>query len=37
LEALVAAYRKKVPFVEEDRFMHADIDASVGFVRGYLG
>lgn len=35
LEKLVAAYRKKVPFVEEDRFMYTDIDESVGFVQGF--
>ncbi len=35
LETLVAAYREVVPFVEEDRFMYADIDAGVGFVKAW--
>jgi histidine ammonia-lyase len=33
LEQLLQDYRKVVPFVEQDRFLHDDMERSVGFLR----
>lgn len=33
LESFVAQYRQIVPFLDQDKFMHPEIDASIGFLR----
>ena len=33
LELFVAEYRKVVPFLDQDKFMYSEIDASIGFLR----
>ncbi|MCB9222880.1 MAG: histidine ammonia-lyase [Crocinitomicaceae bacterium] len=33
LEEIVTAYRKKVPFVEEDKFMQPEIEKSINFIK----
>ncbi len=33
IEGFLAAYREEVPFVEEDRILHNDIEASVRFIQ----
>lgn len=35
LEQILAAFRQKVPFVSEDRFLHQDMMAAVDFLRQY--
>jgi len=35
LEAMVGAYREKVPFVATDRILHHDIQASILFLQNY--
>ena len=34
IETFVSAYRKVVPFVDKDRILHDDIEASVEFLKG---
>jgi len=35
LEQIITAYRERVPFVEEDRILSKDIEASVGYLRNH--
>jgi histidine ammonia-lyase len=35
IEKIVAAYRKRVPFIKNDKLMYDEISKSIEFVRNY--
>ncbi len=36
IESLIASYREEVPFVEEDRLLHTDIQITVAFLQNMI-
>ena len=36
IEKLIAAYRKTVPFIEQDRIIHEDMMKSIAFMNDYI-